>query len=104
MLSLRCPAGFSPVASPSGRVGASHRGASLVAEHRLAGTWALAGAARGSGLWPLDSGARLRSCSGWARLLLGIWTLPGPGVELVSPAPAGGFFATEPPGRPQDRL
>ena len=26
--------------------------------------------------------------------------LPGPGTEPVSPALAGGFFATEPPGKP----
>ena len=26
---------------------------------------------------------------------------PGPGIELVSPALAGGFFTTEPPGKPQ---
>ena len=27
--------------------------------------------------------------------------LPNPGIEPVSPALAGGFFTTEPPGRPQ---
>ena len=26
--------------------------------------------------------------------------LPNPGMELVSPALAGGFFTTEPPGKP----
>ena len=26
--------------------------------------------------------------------------LPDPGIEPVSPAPAGGFFTTEPPGTP----
>ena len=26
--------------------------------------------------------------------------LPEPGIELVSPALAGGFFITEPPGKP----
>ena len=26
--------------------------------------------------------------------------LPNPGIKLKSPAPAGGFFATEPPGKP----
>ena len=26
--------------------------------------------------------------------------LPGPGTEPVSPALAGGFFTTEPPGKP----
>ena len=28
------------------------------------------------------------------------WDLPDPGIELVSPALAGGFFTTEPPGKP----
>ena len=27
--------------------------------------------------------------------------LPGPGIKLVSPALAGRFFTTEPPGKPQ---
>ena len=30
-----------------------------------------------------------------------MWDLPGPGIEPVSPALAGGFFTTEPPGKPQ---
>ena len=29
-----------------------------------------------------------------------MWDLPGPGIEPVSPALAGGFFTTEPPGKP----
>ena len=30
-----------------------------------------------------------------------MWDLPGPGIEPVSPAPAGGFLTTEPPrGKP----
>ena len=28
-----------------------------------------------------------------------MWDLPGPGVKPVSPALAGGFFTTEPPGK-----
>ena len=30
-----------------------------------------------------------------------MWALPGLGIELVSPALAGGFLTTEPPGKPQ---
>ena len=30
----------------------------------------------------------------------GTWDLPGPEIEPQSPALAGGFFATEPPGKP----
>ena len=29
-----------------------------------------------------------------------MWGLPGPGIELGSPALAGGFFTTEPQGSP----
>ena len=28
------------------------------------------------------------------------WVLPDPGIELGSPALAGGFFTAEPPGKP----
>ena len=43
---------------------------------------------------------RLSSCGTQAWLLLGTWDLPGPEIEPQSPALAGGFFATEPPGKP----
>ena len=29
-----------------------------------------------------------------------MWGLPGPGIKPMSPALAGGLFATEPPGKP----
>ena len=32
--------------------------------------------------------------------LLGMWDPSGSGIEPVSPALAGGFFTTEPPGKP----
>ena len=32
-------------------------------------------------------------------MLCGMWDLPGPGIEPVSPALAGGFLTTEPPGK-----
>ena len=40
-----------------------------------------------------------------ARILSGLpfpppGDLPGPGIELGSPVLAGGFFTTEPPGKP----
>ena len=31
-----------------------------------------------------------------------MWALPGPGIEPVSPALAGGFLTTVPPGKSQD--
>ena len=65
--------------------------ASLV-EHRL----------QGEGLSSCISqtlGHRLRSCGARAQLPRGMRDLPGPGVEPVSPALAGGFFTTELPGK-----
>ena len=55
--------------------------ASLVAEHRL-------------------QMRRLRSCGSWAQLLHGMWDPPRPGLEPASPALAGGFSTTAPPGKP----
>ena len=42
---------------------------------------------------------RPSSCGTWALLLCGMWDLPGPGLEPVSPAMAGGFLTTAPPGK-----
>ena len=55
--------------------------ASLVAEHRL-------------------QTRRLSSCGSRAQLLRDTWNLPGPGLEPVSPALAGRFSTTAPPGKP----
>ena len=55
--------------------------ASLVAEHRL-------------------QTRRLSNCGSRAQLLRGMWDLPRPGLEPVSPALAGGFSTTAPPGKP----
>ena len=55
--------------------------ASLVAEHRL-------------------QTRRLSSCGSRAQLFRGMWDLPRPGLEPVSPAVAGGFSTTAPPGKP----
>ena len=41
---------------------------------------------------------RLSSCGSRAQLLRGMWDLPGPGLEPVSPALAGRFSTTVPPG------
>ena len=43
---------------------------------------------------------QLSSCGARAQLLRGMWDLPGSGIEPMSPALAGGFFTTEPPGKP----
>ena len=42
---------------------------------------------------------RLSSCGTQASSLRGMWDLPGPGLETVSPALAGGFLITAPPGK-----
>ena len=55
--------------------------ASLVAEHRL-------------------QTRRLSSCGSRAWLLRGMWDLPRLGLEPVSPALAGRFLTTAPPGKP----
>ena len=55
--------------------------ASLVAEHRL-------------------QTRRLSNCGSRAQPLCGMWDLPRPGLEPVSPALAGRFSTTVPPGKP----
>ena len=80
--------------------------ASFVVEHRLQSVWALIVAVcrlSNCGSWTLEN--RLNGCGTWAYLLhgpygLGLWVLPRPEIESVSPALAGGFFTTEPPGKP----
>ena len=44
---------------------------------------------------------RLSSCGARAQLLRGMWDLPRPGLEPVSPALAGRFSTTAPPGKPR---
>ena len=43
---------------------------------------------------------KLSNCSSRAQLLRGIWDLPRPGLEPVSPALAGRLSTTAPPGKP----
>ena len=47
------------------------------------------------GSWALEH--RLNSCDTRAYLLRGMWDLPRPGLEPMSPALAGGFLTTVPP-------
>ena len=46
---------------------------------------------------------RLSSCGSRAQLLRGMWDPPRPGLEPVSPALAGRFSTTAPPGKHQDK-
>ena len=67
--------------------------ASLVAEHRLWSTWAPAVAVCGlSSCGPQALEHRLNICGPWAYLLCGMWDLPRPGIEPVSPELAGKFL------------
>ena len=71
--------------------------ASFVAERRL----------QARGLSSCGSRAlecRLSTCGARAYLLRGTWDLPGPGLEPVSPALAGGFLTTAPPGKSLDTI
>ena len=44
---------------------------------------------------------RLSNCGSWAQLLYGMWDPPRPGLEPASPALAGRFSTTAPPGKPK---
>ena len=52
----------------------------------------------GCGSWTLER--RLDICGAWSRLLHSMWYLLGSGIESLSATLAGGFFTTEPPGKP----
>ena len=43
---------------------------------------------------------RLSNCGSRAQLLYDMWDLPRPGLEPMSPALAGRFSTTTPPGKP----
>ena len=51
-------------------------------------------------LWSMDSRMlRLSNCSSQVQLPWGMWDLPVPGIGPVSPALAGRFLTTGPPGK-----
>ena len=105
MLCLHCCAGFSPVVASGGCSLAAVHGlftavVSLV-EHRLQGAPAAGVAALRLGSCSSQAlEHRLNSCGGaWAQLLHSMWDLLRSGIEPISPALAGEFFTTEPPGK-----
>ena len=86
MLGLRfCERAFSSCGKRGPLLSAVHRpltvAASPVAEHGL-------------------QTCRLSRCGSRAQLLCGMWDPPRPGLEPVSPALAGSFSTTVPPGKP----
>ena len=68
----------------------------------LSGSVVVAHGLSSCGLWALER--RLSSCGAQALLLCGMWDLPGPGLEPVSLALAGGFLTTAPPGTPRNSI
>ena len=50
--------------------------------------------------WPMGYSEFMGLLGPWAELVHGMGDLPRPGIEPPSPALAGGFFTTEPPGTP----
>ena len=91
-----------------------HRGSGAVAH----GPWSFSPSSTGArALWPTGPGASvllaqglgrcgsqalergLSRCGTGASLLRGMWNLPGPGIEPMSPAVAGEFLSTVPPGK-----
>ena len=80
----------------------SHCGGFSCCRARALGTRASVVAARGlsrCGSQALEH--RHSSCGTRAQLLHGMWDLPRPGIEPVSPAWAGGFLTTTPPEKSQ---
>ena len=68
---------------------------------RAPGTWASAVVACGLSSCGLRAPEhRLSSCGAQAQLLCVMWDLPGPGLEPMSPALAGGLSTTAPAGKP----
>ena len=79
---------------------ASHCGGLSCCRAWALGTWASAVVPRGLSCGSRAPECRLSSCGTRAQLLRGMWDPPGPGPEPVSPALAGGFLTTVPPGKP----
>ena len=74
--------------------------ASLCCRAGALGTWAsvvVACRLNSCGSWALE--CRLSSCGTWAELLHSMWDVTGPGLKPMSPALAGGFLTTVPPGK-----
>ena len=96
VLGLCCYTGFSLVVASGGNPLVAAGGlltavALLVAEHRHSGF-------SSCGSQALEH--EFNSCATWAQLRCSMWGLPGLGMEPVSPALAGRFLITGPPGKP----
>ena len=86
---------------PSCGVGTSHHRASLLAEPGLHGAEASVAVTRELSICGrLGSRAQALSYGAGAQLLGRVWDPPRSGIGPGSPALAGRFFLTEPPGKP----
>ena len=73
--------------------------ASLVAEHRISTGQASVAAAHGCTRCGSQAlGHRFNICGMQTELFHGMWDLPRPGMEPMSPTLAGGFFTSGPQG------
>ena len=99
MLGLCCSEGFSPAVESGGYslscCAWSSRWGRLLS---LQSTDSRAHRLGSCGFWALELGHN--SCGTEASLLHSSWDLPRPRIKPVSPAVGGGFFTTEPLGKP----
>ena len=65
-------------------------------------------ASHGSGFSGCGAGALeytgFSSCGAWANLPHGMWGLPAPGIEAVSPTLQGRFLTSGPPAKPEEMV
>ena len=94
-LGLCCCKGFSLVAVSGGHSGFIV-GCAGFSPQWLLSMWSTGPRAQAQQLWPVGSVLVVN----WLGCSAVLGDLPDPGREPVSPALAGGFFSTEPPGKP----
>ena len=105
MLGLDCWTGFSLVVPSGDYSSVVFRRLLIVGSFSYCRAWALKCAGfRSCGTELSSCGFRalehwFSSYSAQAKLLCSMWNLPGSGIKPLSPALAGGFFTTEPPGK-----
>ena len=81
----------------------SHCGGFSCFRAQALGAWASVVVACGfSSCGSRDLECRLSSCGARDQLLHGMWDLPRPEIEPVSPTLAGGFLTAAPPGKSQE--
>ena len=109
VLGLQYCVGFSLVVASRSTLQVGCRGFSLWwplhCRAQALGVWASVAAAQGlssCGSRALEH--RLNSSGAHASLLRDTWDLPGSRIKPMAPALAGGFYTTEPPGKPSNLI